>query len=303
VVNELQTFINKRIGNIYGIDVGVGLTEKRLMKLRQNQISDASVEFNLKFLNKTLKDIFSEDVTGRITNYSPDRNKEVIEELIIDISRNDSNGKKPKGRKKNGEDSTNSNHNKYSDDNSRRKIKRIIISELQDYINERIAYKYGNDIGEGMIKKRLMKLCQNQISNASIGFNIDFLNKTLKDIFSEDVTGRITNYSSDRNKEVIQELINNKDLVKRDYFEGLFNLTFFDCLKYFRDDDIEPHKLQYLEGFTKFNEIKDKFYKKKDKNYINHISKYLKDYEKILFKKKPRKSKKGQKSEKIKISH
>ena len=225
------------------------------------------------------------------------------EELIIDISRNDSNGKKPKGRKKNGEDSTNSNHNKYSDDNSRRKIKRIIISELQDYINERIAYKYGNDIGEGMIKKRLMKLCQNQISNASIGFNIDFLNKTLKDIFSEDVTGRITNYSSDRNKEVIQELINNKDLVKRDYFEGLFNLTFFDCLKYFRNDDIEPYKLQYLEGFTKFNEIKDKFYKKKDKNYINHISKYLNDYEKILFKKKPRKSKKGQKSEKIKISH
>ena len=179
------------------------------------------------------------------------------EELIIDISRNDSNGKKPKGRKKNGEDSTNSNHNKYSDDNSRRKIKRIIISELQDYINERIAYKFGNDIGEGMIKKRLMKLCQNQISNASIGFNIDFLNKTLKDIFSEDVTGRITNYSSDRNKEVIQELINNKDLVKRDYFEGLFNLTFLDCLKYFRDDDIDEQKLQYLQGFPKFNEIKE----------------------------------------------
>ena len=221
------------------------------------------------------------------------------EELIIDINQDDPNGKRPKGRRKNGENSTNSNHNKYSDDNSRRKIKRIIISELQDYINERIAYKYGNDIGEGMIKKRLMKLCQNQISNASIGFNIDFLNKTLKDIFSEDVTGRITNYSSDRNKEVIQELINNKDLVKRDYFEGLFNITFFDCLKYFRDDDIEPYKLQYLEGFTKFNEIKDKFYKKKDKNYINHISKYLNNYEKILFNKKPRRSKKGPKSETI----
>ena len=221
------------------------------------------------------------------------------EDLIIDISRNDSNGKKPKGRKKNGEDSTNSNHNKYSDDNSRRKIKRILISELQDFINDRIAYKYGNDIGEGMTKKRLMKLRQNQISNASIGFNILFLNKTLKDIFSEDVTGRITNYSSDRNKEIIQELINNKDLVKKDYFEGLFNLTFFDCLKYFRDDDIEPHKLQYLEGFTKFNEIKDKFYKKKDKNYINHISKYLNNYEKILFNKKPRRSKKGPKSETI----
>ena len=220
-------------------------------------------------------------------NTHDDRNNNVDnkkEELIVDLNEDEPNEKRPKGRKKKGEDSSNSNHNKYSDDNSRRKIKRILISELQDFINDRIAYKYGNDIGE-----RLMKLRQNQISNASIGFNILFLNKTLKDIFSEDVTGRITNYSSDRNKEIIQELINNKDLVKKDYFEGLFNLTFFDCLKYFRDDDIEPSKLQYL----------DKFYKKKDKNYINHISKYLNNYEKILFNKKPRRSKKGPKSETI----
>ena len=235
-------------------------------------------------------------------NTHDDRNNNVDnkkEELIVDLNEDEPNEKRPKGRKKKGEDSSNSNHNKYSDDNSRRKIKRILISELQDFINDRIAYKYGNDIGEGMIKKRLMKLRQDQISNASIGFNKLFLNKTLKDIFSEDVTGRITNYSSDRNKEIIQELINNKDLVKKDYFEGLFNLTFFDCLKYFRDDDIEPSKLQYLQGFTKFNEIKDKFYKKKDKNYINHISKYLNNYEKILFNKKPRRSKKGPKSETI----
>ena len=235
-------------------------------------------------------------------NTHDDRNNNVDnkkEELIVDLNEDEPNKKRPKGRKKKGEDSSNSNHNKYSDDNSRRKIKRILISELQDFINDRIAYKYGNDIGEGMIKKRLMKLRQDQISNASIGFNKLFLNKTLKDIFSEDVTGRITNYSSDRNKEIIQELINNKDLVKKDYFEGLFNLTFFDCLKYFRDDDIEPSKLQYLQGFTKFNEIKDKFYKKKDKNYINHISKYLNNYEKILFNKKPRRSKKGPKSETI----
>ena len=159
-------------------------------------------------------------------NTHDDKNNNVDnkkEELIVDLNEDEPNEKRPKGRKRNGEDSSNSNHNKYSDDNSRRKIKRIIISELQEFINDRIAYKYGNDIGEGMIKKRLMKLRQDQISNASIGFNKLFLNKTLKDIFSEDVTGRITNYSSDRNKEIIQELINNKDLVKKDYFEGIFN--------------------------------------------------------------------------------
>ena len=152
-----------------------------------------------------------------------------------------------------------------------------------------------------MLKKRLMKLRQNQISDASVDFNIKFLNKTLKDIFSEDVTGRVTNFSSDRNKEIIEELINDEDIIKREYFKGLFNLTFLDCLKYFRDDDIDQQKSHYLQGFQKFDEIKEKLFSKNDEVYVEHLSKYLKDYEKILFKKKPRKSKKLQKMDENKI--
>lgn len=225
-------------------------------------------------------------------NTHDDRNNNVDnkkEELIVDLNEDEPNEKRPKGRKKKGEDSSNSNHNKYSDDNSRRKIKRIIISELQNFINYKIECFYGEDIGEGLLKKKLMKLCQAQISDASIDFNLKFLKKTLKDIFSEAVTGRITNYPSDRNKQIVQELINEKDDFKRKFFKGLFNLTFLECLKYFRGDDID---IPYLYGFTKFSEIKDKFGNKNDKNYLEHISIYLNDFEKILYKKKPRKSKK-----------
>jgi hypothetical protein len=203
--------------------------------------------------------------------------------------------KKLLGRKKYGEDNSDSNHTKYSDDNSRRKIKRIVVNELQTFINKRIGNIYGIDVGVGLTEKRLMKLRQNQISDASVEFNLKFLNKTLKDIFSEDVTGRITNYSPDRNKEVIEELINEEDVIKKEYFEGLFNLTFLDCLKYFRDDDIDEQKLQYLQGFPKFNEIKEELCIKSDENYVEHLSKYLNDYEKILSKKKPRKGKKEKK--------
>ena len=35
------------------------------------------------FLQKTLKDIFSEDVTRRITNYSADRNRQLVQTLIL----------------------------------------------------------------------------------------------------------------------------------------------------------------------------------------------------------------------------
>ena len=199
------------------------------------------------------------------TRYSDDNSRRKVKRIIL------------LGRRRRGEDNSNSVHTRYSDDNSRRKVKRIIITELQNFINLRIEYIYGNDIGEGMLKKRLMKLCQKQISDASIQFNLEFLNKTLKEIFSENVTGRITNYSSDRNKEIIEELINDKDEVKRKYFEGLFSLTFLDCLKYFRDE--QDFDNEYLRGFKKFNQMKDKFEEKNGKQYTEHICEYLNKYD------------------------
>ncbi len=240
--------------------------------------------------------------TNELTNDEKNNNVEdEKDEYQICDKQSKTKEKKLLGRKKYGEDNSECNHTKYSDDNSRRKTKRIVVNELHDFINKKIENIYGIDIGEGMLKKRLMKLRQNQISDASVDFNIKFLNKTLKDIFSEDVTGRVTNFSSDRNKEIIEELINDEDIIKREYFEGLFNLTFLDCLKYFRDDDIDQQKSHYLQGFQKFDEIKEKLFSKNDEVYVEHLSKYLKDYEKILFKKKPRKSKKLQKMDENKI--
>ena len=251
----------------------------------ENEINNFSGHYN-----------FSERSSNELTN--DDKNNKAEDkkdEKPVDVKQSKKKEKKLLGRKKYGEDNSDSNHTKYSDDNSRRKIKRIVVNELQTFINKRIGNIYGIDVGVGLTEKRLMKLRQNQISDASVEFNLKFLNKTLKDIFSEDVTGRITNYSPDRNKEVIEELINEEDIIKKEYFEGLFDLTFLDCLKYFRDDDIDEQKLQYLQGFPKFNEIKEELCIKSDENYVEHLSKYLNDYEKILSKKKPRKGKKEQK--------
>lgn len=257
-------------------------------ELYSHSSSEYEVENEINYVNGPIN--FFDRNTNDMTNDGRNNNAENRrDDLFIDVSQysqNNTTEVRLLGRRRRGDHQPNSNHTKYSDDNSRRKIKRIIITHLQNFINYMIEFFYGDDIGEGLIKKKLMKLCQTQISNASIEFNLNFLQKTLKDIFSEDVTRRITNYSADRNRQLVQTLINDKDDNKRKYFEGLFNLTFLDCLKYFRNDDVD---IPYLHGFKKFYEIKDELEKKTDKNYVEHISKYLNEYEKILNKKKPRK--------------
>lgn len=205
---------------------------------------------------------------------------------IHDIEISNNIEKNSLGRKRKGDSKQKTNHSKYSHDNSIRKIKRIIISELLKFLNKKIKDIYGDDIGGGMVEKRLMKLNQKQIADASVEFNLNFLNKTLKDIFSEKVTGRITNFSLERNKEIIQELINEKDEEKRKYFQGLFNITFLECLKYFRGNDINN---EYLKGLTKLSEIEGELEEKEGKVYVSHIKKFLEEYEEKLFRKKPRK--------------
>ena len=231
-------------------------------ELYSPSLSEYDAESNL----ISFQDIFNfgERNTNEITNEERNNSDENRRnDIVININSSNSQENRLLGRRRRGD------------------------TELQNFINLRIEYIYGNDIGEGMLKKRLMKLCQKQISDASIQFNLEFLNKTLKEIFSENVTGRITNYSSDRNKEIIEELINDKDEVKRKYFEGLFSLTFLDCLKYFRDK--QDFDNEYLRGFKKFYQMKDKFEEKNGKQYTEHICEYLNKYDEILYKKRPRK--------------
>ena len=189
------------------------------------------------------------------------------------VELNNTQEKKALGRKRKGENNHNYIHTKYSDDNTRRKIKRIIISILHDYIKEKIKEIYGDDVVEGLIQKRLMKLSQKQIYNDKVDFNLNFLNKTLKEIFSEKITGRITNFTADKNKKMVEELINDKDENKRMFFQSFFNITFLEYLQYFRGDN------NYFEGLPRFSEIRDFLEKKEGKDYTNHIFKNFQSYE------------------------
>ena len=202
----------------------------------------------------------------------------------------DKNAKKRKGllgRKRKG-DSTSSSHSKYSDDNLRRVSKHLVLDSDFKLINKKIEEKYNGNISHGIFVKQLLILNKKNISDTSIQPNKDFLKKTLGEIFSENISSRYTTYNPCHNNLLINELINEKDKDKKNYFEKLFSITFVDSLKHFRG----TQKIEELEGMKGFNDIKSKY--KDDADYLKSLEYYIMNYEEILNNKrikKPRKEK------------
>ena len=186
-------------------------------------------------------------------------------------------------------------HTKYADDNIIRKCKFIVLSHIMDFINAKIKEKYKN-IGYGTKIKQLMKLNKSQVSNIKTDYNLKFMNKQLKDIFSDTISTKYTKYPLKKNENLINELLNEKDKEKKEYFNNLFSLTFSDCLNHFIDKKFIPI-LKDLELFKKI--INDSKKLKKinlninDQEYINELSYYLENYQNILRRKKPRRAKKN----------
>jgi hypothetical protein len=183
------------------------------------------------------------------------------------------------GRKRLNEQKT-GRHNKYIDDNVRRKCKHIILENIKNFINNKIEIIYKGMIGQGINIKKLLILNQDKTANDSVAFNKYFLKQTIGTIYSGDITNKYTNFPKNHNKVLIQKLINEKDETKRNYFNRLFNLTFFDCLEHFRGSK----NIEELEGLTKINEALKEF----DDNYKQCVSQYIKNYECIINNKKPR---------------
>jgi hypothetical protein len=167
-----------------------------------------------------------------------------------------------------------------------KKCKNIILKYALIFINEKIGEKYLDDIGYGKFKKELKIINQKNKVKSTVNVDRTFLDKNLKDIFSENISARFNNFPETYNKTLIESLINEEDKEKKIYFTELFNTTFFDCLQYFIDDQVNNDK---LEGFTKFSAIKESLLKKHGKEYIDVLEFFLKNYKDILNNKRSRK--------------
>ena len=202
--------------------------------------------------------------------------------------------KKKCGRKRMRSEDNKVEHNKFADDNVRRKCKHLVLKCSLEFINNQIKKKYNGNVGNGVFKKELQTLNQSQKSDATIIFNQIFLTKTLGEIFSANISGRFTNFPPNYNKLVIDKLMNENDEDKRIYFNNLFNITFLECLRHFRGEKY----INELEGLKCFNDIKKDIankYEEDGEEYIETLEYYLNNYEEIINNKKairPRKANK-----------
>ena len=180
-------------------------------------------------------------------------------------------------------------HDKYSQDNILRKIKCNILLNLSKYINNIIHKVYEGKIKNGILEKKLKKLRQKKIFSNSKN-NKEFLNKTLKDIFSENISSKYKFYSIDHNKKVINDLLNEKNGEIRQKFDKLFSLTFIEVLFHIRG----VKYFEELEGLEQLDFLCEKF--NDDKDYEDLFRYYVLKYEKIIMNKKSRQRKKNLKN-------
>lgn len=208
-----------------------------------------------------------------------DNNHIFINDNIEDKKQSAKNNKKGLGRKrKNSKDK--GIHNKYSEDNILRKIKSTLLSYLYNFINFSIYSIYEGNIKKGLFKRELKKINQSQVVDTRT--NKEFLHKTLKEIFSDNISTKYSYYSNDYNRNLIEELLNESDYEKRMKFKNLFSLTFLDCLKHFRGNKI----FDELKGLESFNKYKKKF--EDDEEYLYLFDYYISHFEEIIIKKRHR---------------
>ena len=174
-------------------------------------------------------------------------------------------------------------HNKFTDDNLRRKSKHLIIDNLMELINQTIKDIYKDNIGKGILIKKLLTMNQSQIKNAYIEFNQRFLNKTLKDIFSEDICKKYSNYPLEHNKNLINKLLNETDVNKKSLFNRLFNFRFKDVLRHInkKEELIELNGLKDIDLILKKYEV--------EPDYMEVLKYYILNFEIIIERKRTRK--------------
>ena len=192
------------------------------------------------------------------------------------------------GRKKKGS-SEKGIHNKYTSDNMIRKCKAVFINKLRNFINNKIKIFYELDGQQLSDSKKLMKMNQQQIINSHVKYNQFFLNRTIKEIFSENISSRCNKYSLEHNKNLINDLLKEKDKTRNIFFKSIFSLTFLDCIKHIREDKIED----CLKGLQNLDEICQNL--GGDDDYKESFKTYIVNFENIINNKKSRKLRKNNK--------
>ena len=82
LIDILSSLINKLLNKFYNNNIGQKDNKKELLKMNQNQITSSKGDYNRNFIFKTLKEIFSHRISTKYTKYSPEHNKNIINQVL-----------------------------------------------------------------------------------------------------------------------------------------------------------------------------------------------------------------------------
>ena len=281
--------INYDIYNSIGIEQ---LSQKNLdFKIESNNKpiapTKASTRFDKSFDNKI--DDYESKKNSSNYFYQDSIKEENDEPNFHELKSNLIIKKKKVGRKRKLDYEDN---HKITNDNMIRKCKHLVINNCIEFLNFQIKKIYHNNIGEGILIKKILDINQIQKSDNKLESTKLFLNKKLSEIFSVDISSKYTTFLPDHNKILISILLNEEDIEKREKFQKIFNLTFADCIQLCLGNN---NKYIEFEGFPVLDEIKDEL--NEDNEYLEKIKNFLLNFEDIIKHKKPRKRNKKESSE------
>ena len=174
--------------------------------------------------------------------------------------------KEPKsflGRKTKG-DTEEREHSKFKEDNQMRKIKSYFLKYIPDYVTSSLSF----------VHKRFLKIDKKVNQELKKDFNVELMDKKLKDIFIEfPICGRYSEAKNgeNHNAELIKEIYENNE--ETEAIEKL-EQTYIQVLDCFRKNNLEKFRDDILN-----KEIKNGEKESRAKMYVNQLVKLLFNYE------------------------
>ena len=184
-------------------------------------------------------------------------------------------------------------HNKYSENNRVRKFKVIMKDALLDLINSKIKENINLTLlidQKEFVVDGLLNIRQEQIISTNVMDNRNLLDKTIREIFSDDIAQNFRRYPKNYNKIVIDKIY---EIENEEKIIPILDMKFIDCIKYFRKEEnyMDDERFFCLKGLEKkFENLSiDLTNEGNDEKYINMLFDLIYNFENIFFTKKSRK--------------
>ena len=272
--------------------------------LNSEGINNNEESLNINNIINTLNQINENEYNISSTNsnsnsYKKNKNK------IFEITK-DENKKKAKLLNKKRNPEKKYIHSKDVFDNASRKIKSRLFEAINIILNKALEEDERKNLDDNVIKnkklkgktkigempykkgKGFFKIDSDIKQSTDVKKNIELLNKTIKEIYCGNVSKKAANCSNDKlnyNKNFIQEIEHDPGKIKT---KKILEHSFMDCLAQFRKTITIPE----LEGLEEEYDSFIKELKEKDEDYALNVEGYIKNYEILTLRRKPRNKRK-----------